>query len=37
MGASVAIVEGMGHLLGREPKPLGDAPSAVSRSLTVTT
>jgi pyruvate/2-oxoglutarate dehydrogenase complex dihydrolipoamide dehydrogenase (E3) component len=25
MGASVAIVEGMGHLLAREPKPLGDA------------
>jgi pyruvate/2-oxoglutarate dehydrogenase complex dihydrolipoamide dehydrogenase (E3) component len=25
MGASVAIVEGMGHLLPREPKPLGDA------------
>ena len=24
MGASVAIVEGMGHLLAREPKPLGD-------------
>jgi pyruvate/2-oxoglutarate dehydrogenase complex dihydrolipoamide dehydrogenase (E3) component len=25
MGAEVAIVEGMGHLLPREPKPLGDA------------
>jgi pyruvate/2-oxoglutarate dehydrogenase complex dihydrolipoamide dehydrogenase (E3) component len=25
MGASVAIVEGMDHLLAREPKPLGDA------------
>jgi pyruvate/2-oxoglutarate dehydrogenase complex dihydrolipoamide dehydrogenase (E3) component len=25
MGASVAIVEGMDHLLPREPKPLGDA------------
>jgi pyruvate/2-oxoglutarate dehydrogenase complex dihydrolipoamide dehydrogenase (E3) component len=25
MGAAVAIVEGMGHLLAREPKPLGDA------------
>ena len=25
MGASVAIVEGMEHLLAREPKPLGDA------------
>ena len=25
MGASVAIVEGMGRLLAREPKPLGDA------------
>jgi pyruvate/2-oxoglutarate dehydrogenase complex dihydrolipoamide dehydrogenase (E3) component len=25
MGSSVAIVEGMGHLLAREPKPLGDA------------
>src|ERR687897_871048 len=25
MGASVALVEGMDHLLSREPKPLGDA------------
>jgi pyruvate/2-oxoglutarate dehydrogenase complex dihydrolipoamide dehydrogenase (E3) component len=25
MGSSVAIVEGMSHLLAREPKPLGDA------------
>ena len=25
MGASVAIVEGMDHVLAREPKPLGDA------------
>jgi len=25
MGASVALVEGMGHVLPREPKPLGDA------------
>jgi len=25
MGASVAIVEGMGHLLPREPEPLGEA------------
>ena len=25
MGASVALVEGMGHLLPREPKPLGEA------------
>jgi pyruvate/2-oxoglutarate dehydrogenase complex dihydrolipoamide dehydrogenase (E3) component len=25
MGASVAVVEGMDHLLPREPKPLGDA------------
>src|SRR4051794_14285470 len=25
MGASVAIVEGMGHLLPHEPRPLGDA------------
>jgi pyruvate/2-oxoglutarate dehydrogenase complex dihydrolipoamide dehydrogenase (E3) component len=25
MGAEVTIVEGMGHLLAREPKPLGDA------------
>ena len=25
MGASVAIVEGAGHLLAREPRPLGDA------------
>jgi pyruvate/2-oxoglutarate dehydrogenase complex dihydrolipoamide dehydrogenase (E3) component len=25
MGASVAVVEGMEHLLAREPKPLGDA------------
>jgi pyruvate/2-oxoglutarate dehydrogenase complex dihydrolipoamide dehydrogenase (E3) component len=29
MGASVAIVEGMGHLLAREPKPLGDAVAEV--------
>jgi pyruvate/2-oxoglutarate dehydrogenase complex dihydrolipoamide dehydrogenase (E3) component len=28
MGSSVAIVEGMGHLLAREPKPLGDAVAA---------
>jgi pyruvate/2-oxoglutarate dehydrogenase complex dihydrolipoamide dehydrogenase (E3) component len=25
LGASVALVEGMGHVLPREPKPLGDA------------
>jgi pyruvate/2-oxoglutarate dehydrogenase complex dihydrolipoamide dehydrogenase (E3) component len=31
MGASVAIIEGMGHLLAREPKPLGDA---IAQALT---
>jgi pyruvate/2-oxoglutarate dehydrogenase complex dihydrolipoamide dehydrogenase (E3) component len=32
MGAEVALVEGVDHLLGREPKPLGDALGEVLRA-----
>ena len=32
MGASVALIEGMDHLLPREPKPLGDALAEALRS-----
>ncbi|MGN1149569.1 MAG: FAD-dependent oxidoreductase [Sutterella sp.] len=32
MGASVALVEGMDHVLPREPKPLGDALGSALRA-----